>query len=53
MIVEVLDDQPAEHDPDPAAGAEDRGDDADAPRVEPGQWPRMLELMLDALEARP
>ena len=24
-----------------------------AKRVEPGQWPRMLELMLDALEARP
>jgi AcrR family transcriptional regulator len=23
-----------------------------AKRVEPGQWPRMLELMLDALEAR-
>ena len=24
-----------------------------AKRVEPDQWPRMLELMLDALEARP
>ena len=24
-----------------------------AKQVEPGQWPRMLELMLDSLEARP
>ncbi|MGI9183604.1 MAG: hypothetical protein ACR2GZ_01350 [Solirubrobacteraceae bacterium] len=24
-----------------------------AKQVEPGQWPRMLELMLDALETRP